>query len=89
MCAAPGSQDAANGILPTYATTLLFFGGLLITKEAMPAWLRWYSYIDFVRYGWGALMVNQWGANTPLWAGDQTVLQFYGFEGVSLWAYVG
>ncbi len=82
-------QDAANAMLPTYVITLLYFGGLLITQDAMPGWLRWYSYIDFVRYGWGALMKNQWGVSDPLWVGDQTVLQFYGFGSVSVGAYIG
>ena len=27
----------------------------------IPAYWKWYAYIDFLRYGWGALMINQVG----------------------------
>lgn len=30
-------------------------------------------------------MVNQFQATDPLWVGNQTVLQFFGFDGVSSW----
>jgi len=82
-------QDAANAILPTYVITLLYFGGLLITFDSMPGWLRWYSTIDFVRYGWGSLMVNNYGATNPTWVGGQSVLEFFGFADVNQWTYLG
>ena len=46
------NMEAANAILPTYVVTLLYFGGLLMVQSSMPVWWRWYSYIDFIRYGW-------------------------------------
>ena len=53
------NMDVANAALPTYVVTLLFFAGLLMTYNTMPPWWKWYSYIDFVRYSWGAL-VSHW-----------------------------
>lgn len=85
---APG-MDAANAMLPAYVTTLLYFGGLLITFDSMPDWLRWYSNIVFIKFGWGALMVNQFEASNPPYLGDTTMLDFYGFEGVDKWQYIG
>jgi hypothetical protein len=38
-----------------------------------------------VRYGWGALMVNQFAEVNPQWVGGQTVLEFFGFADVSSW----
>ncbi len=34
--------------------------------------LQWYSYIDFLRYSWGALMVNQFSGDKgdPVWIGE-------------------
>ena len=32
--------------------------GQLILIKCMPPWWKWYSYIDFLRYAWGALMVS-------------------------------
>ena len=40
-------------------TLLLFFAGLLIRPVDMPAYWKWFSYIDFLKYSWGSLMVNQ------------------------------
>ncbi len=53
---------------------------------------QWYSYIDFLRYAWGALMVNQFtdpDYGNPPWIGGQTVLDYYFLGGVSKSAYVG
>lgn len=72
------NMDAANAILPTYVVTLLFFAGFLFRYDDMPPWWKWYSYIDFLRYAWSALMVNQWTPYNPVWLNGQTVLQVYG-----------
>lgn len=50
--------DFANAALPAYTVTLLFFAGLLIRREDMPRWWKWYSSIDYLSYSWGALMIN-------------------------------
>ena len=44
-----------------YAVTLLLFGGQLMTFTVMPLWLYWYSYLDVLRFAWGALMVSARG----------------------------
>ena len=38
--------------------------------------------IDFMRYAWGALVVNQFSDTDILVYGDQTLLQFYGLDHV-------
>lgn len=43
------NMDVANAALPTYVTSLLFFGGFLFTFDKMPVWWKWYSYIDVIR----------------------------------------
>lgn len=44
------NMDVANALLPTYVSTLLFFGGFLFTFDAIPPWWKWYSYINPLRY---------------------------------------
>lgn len=83
------NMDVANALLPTYVVTLLFFGGFLMQFDKMPDYWYWYSYIDFLRYAWGALMVNQFNNNDPAWNNDLTVLETYSLENVKKWAYVG
>ena len=61
------NMDVANAAVPAYVVTLLFFAGQLMTYDVMPAYWSWYSYIDFVRYSWGALMVNQFESNDIVW----------------------
>ncbi len=72
------NMEAANAILPTYVVTCLYFGGLLMTFDSMPPCWAWYSNIDFIRYGWGTLMMNQFQDNDPIWVDNRTVLEFYG-----------
>jgi hypothetical protein len=45
---------------------------------------KWYSYIDFLKYSWGSLMVNQFENNDPKWLGS-TVLGNYGLANVDKW----
>ena len=52
-------MDTANAALPAYVTTLLFFSGFLITWGKIPKYWIWAAYLDFLRYAWGALMINQ------------------------------
>ncbi|KXZ54635.1 hypothetical protein GPECTOR_4g700 [Gonium pectorale] len=83
------NMDVANALLPTYAVTLLFFAGFLIRTDEMPPWWKWYSYIDFAKYSWGAVMVNQFKHYHQPWIGGQTVLQYYSLDGTDEWAYIG
>eukprot|EP00877_Chromochloris_zofingiensis_P002281 jgi/Chrzof1/12053/Cz06g19180.t1 len=81
--------DVANILVPTYVTTLLFCGGFVMTYDAMPPWWKWYSYTNFLRYSWIAMMLNQFSAHDPVWVDGRTVLQFYGIAGGSAWDNLG
>ena len=83
------NMEAANAILPTYVVTLLFFAGWLIRRDDIPAYWSWYYYVDLMRYSFGALMINQWEDNDPMWAGGQTLLDAYDLKDVDKWAYLG
>jgi len=87
VAAVAPNMEAANALLPTYVTTCMYFGGLFIVFDKIPVGWNWYSYTSFLRYSWGALMLNQfqdqitgdanlfWDENT---GSTQTVLDFYG-----------
>ncbi|KAG1675328.1 hypothetical protein FOA52_016002 [Chlamydomonas sp. UWO 241] len=84
--------DVANALLPTYVVTLLFFCGFLFNLKEIPPWWEWYSYIDFLRYSFGTLMVNQFGPGgserDPPFQGT-TVLTYFALNNVDKWAYLG
>lgn len=75
------NMDVANALLPVYVTTQLFFGGFILDFRVMPSYLKWLSYLDFIRYAWSALMVNQYSGpmGDPMWPGmdGKTVLEHY------------
>jgi ABC-type multidrug transport system permease subunit len=73
------NMDVANALLPVYVTIQLFFGGFILDFRTMPSYWKWYSYLDFMRYAWGGLMVNQFSGpkGDPEWINGQTVLEFY------------
>jgi hypothetical protein len=57
MCA---HLSQSGGVLRLqYITSLLFFTGLLIRPADMPKYWEWFSYLNFLKYSWGALMKNQ------------------------------
>mmetsp|Transcript_15663 Transcript_15663/g.27086 ORF Transcript_15663/g.27086 Transcript_15663/m.27086 type:complete len:488 (-) Transcript_15663:808-2271(-) len=85
------NMDIANALLPTYVVTLLFFAGFLFRFDDMPPWWKWYSYINFMRYGWSGLMVNQFSGKNgdPEYMEGLTVLQYYNIDGIEKWAHTG
>ncbi|GLC39039.1 hypothetical protein PLESTB_001286600 [Pleodorina starrii] len=83
------NMDVANAALPGFVVTLLFFAGLLMTVDSIPPWWQWYSRIDFLRYAWGALMVNQFEHQKVDFVGGVSILRYYGLEGADKWAYLG
>lgn len=84
------SMDAANALLPTYVTTCMYFGGLFLLFEKIPTGWYWFSWTSFLRYSWGAQMLNQYTdtevGRYPAFFDESTgaptnVLDFYGMEG--------
>lgn len=77
VASASPNMDVANAALPAYVVTLLFFGGFLIRFPDMPRGWIWYSKIDFIRYGWTALMTNEFKDNKEIFLANMTVLEYY------------
>jgi hypothetical protein len=84
------NMDAANALLPFLVTVWMYFGGLFLLFDKMPVYLEWLSWTSFLRYSWGAQMLNQYGNSSVGQYGayyDEdamdvlTVLPFYGLEG--------
>jgi hypothetical protein len=82
------NSEAANALLPTYVTICLYFGGLFIVFDKIPKGWEWFSWTSFLRYAWGAFMVDNY-QNTPLAdvavffdvdGNPQTILEFYGMS---------
>lgn len=81
VAGASPTMDVANAVLPTYVTFLLFFGGFILDFRTMPSYWKWFSYLDFIRYAWSALMINQFEAyDPPNFLGNSTVLEHYGLK---------
>ena len=52
--------DAAVGGIATYMTTVALFCGFYIRIEDTPGYIAWYSDISFIRYSFGALLMNHY-----------------------------
>jgi hypothetical protein len=48
----------------------------------------WHSTIDFVRWAWGCLMLNQFESNDPIYL-TSSVLETFGFKGLDKWRCLG
>jgi len=84
------NMDAANALLPTLVTMWMYFGGLFLLFDKIPVYFEWLSWTSFLRYSWGAQMLNQYKDSSvgrvPAYVDQQanttrTVLEFYGLEG--------
>lgn len=83
------TMDAANALLPTYVTCCMYFGGLFLLFDRIPGPWVWFSWTSFLRYSWGAQMLNNYQGQTigeTLAFFDDagqgiTVLEFYGLRG--------
>lgn len=83
-------MDVANAALPAYVTVLLFFVGVLLRWAQMPSYWSWFCYLNFLRYAWGSLMVNQFGDDRDVqFLNGQTVLEYYSLDGINKWAWLG
>ncbi|KAK9867775.1 hypothetical protein WJX84_007302 [Apatococcus fuscideae] len=80
--------DVANASLPAYVGSLLFFVGCLLRVNDMPGYWRWYSYLNFLRYGWGALMVNQFEGKNAIFLGGEEILHYYSLDNCNKWAFL-
>lgn len=89
VAAVSPNMEAANALLPTYVTTCMYFGGLFLVFDKIPAGWYWYSWTSFLRYSWGALMLNQFKdqatGTAQVFFDDETrqpqnILEFYGME---------
>jgi hypothetical protein len=70
--------------------TLLFFAGFLIRFDKIPNYWKWYSYIDVLRYAWGALMKNQFNGDRNVeFVSGQTILDYYSLSGINAWGWLG
>merc|ERR1719403_27007 len=58
-CAAP-SVNIALAIGPTILIPLMLFGGLFLQNSTIPVYLDWVKYVSWFRYGFEALLINQW-----------------------------
>jgi len=81
------NMEAANALLPTYVTTCMYFGGLFLVFDKIPDGWYWYSWSSFLRYAWGALMLNQFkdqstGEAIVFYEDGKAVniLEFYGMD---------
>lgn len=85
------NMEVAQVATAGYVVVLLFFAGLLMRLEDIPGYWYWFSVIDFIRYAWGSLMVNQFqnlpDAEWPLVLYHP--LYYLGLENVDKWAYLG
>jgi hypothetical protein len=88
VAAVAPNMEAANALLPTYVTTCMYFGGLFILFDKIPMGWKWFSYTSFLRYSWGALMLNQFdgqpGGAVKVFVDDlgnrMDILEFYGMS---------
>jgi ABC-type multidrug transport system ATPase subunit len=88
VAAVAPNMEAANALLPTYVTVCMYFGGFFLLFEKIPTGWQWFSYTSFLRYSWGALMLNNYEGtdlgSIPVFVSKdgepQNVLQFYGLD---------
>ena len=88
----PQSAAAAACDLPSHGLrfALWWSSGLFLLFDKIPVYMQWASWTSFLRYSWGAMMVNQYGNSSvgeygAFWDEETgtvlTILEFYSLEG--------
>eukprot|EP00890_Picochlorum_soloecismus_P004838 jgi/Picsp_1/5355/NSC_02716-R1_abc family transporter: multidrug len=75
-----------------YVVTLIFFAGILIRVQDIPNYWQWMTDINFLYYGWGSLMVNQFTATPDAVLGPfpgVSVLTYFNLASANAWNYLG
>ncbi|XP_038077378.1 protein white-like [Patiria miniata] len=54
------SISMALAIAPPFAFAFMLLGGLFINVADIPVWLGWFSYLSWFRFGFEALLINEW-----------------------------
>ena len=75
-----------------YVVTLIFFAGILIRVQDIPSYWQWMTDINFLYYGWGSLMVNQFTATPDAVLGPFpgiSVLSYFNLDSANAWIYLG
>ena len=79
--------DTANAMLPAYASTLVLFAGFMIRLDDIPNYYYWYTYLNFVQYGFSALLVNQYDTEKAANLTLRVPREKGGFENVMMLEY--
>lgn len=97
VCAAVGVDvNMSNALLATYSALLCFFCGMLILPRDIPKYWKWLYYLDYAKYGFGALMYNHFTsseeANGEIVPIDlfqsMRVLEYYELDDVNVEAWI-
>jgi hypothetical protein len=68
-------------------TCPLVVAGFLLRWEQIPKYWIWIAYINFLRYAWGGLMINQvQGQNAKI--GQYDLLEYYSLDGENKWLFL-
>lgn len=69
---------------------LLFFVGLLIRWQDIPAYWKWLVYINHLHYSWAALMTNQFTVEDVIAPFNIPILEYFNLDStLSAWGYLG
>ncbi|KEG09087.1 ATP-binding cassette protein [Trypanosoma grayi] len=91
-------MQVANIVAPLlFVLYLLPSGGVLMSSSSMPIIWRWIEYISFVRYGFAALVINEFHGlrfdcppDAPMCVEDGLrYAESQGFFADDLWKYIG
>lgn len=87
------ADGLASDAFACLQVTLLFFAGFLFRFDDIPAWWQWYAYLDYLRYAFGAHLINQFGAQqnseAPATVNGIPIIEYYGFDQYGKWELLG
>ncbi|KAI9003965.1 P-loop containing nucleoside triphosphate hydrolase protein [Hyaloraphidium curvatum] len=94
VAAGAPSLEVAQIIAPMLAVVFIIFGGSFVNADTIPAWIGWLQWISILRYGYTALMQNEFygavfecpPAGPCAFPTGEDVINFYGLSSPSIWA---
>lgn len=60
---------------------------MILRWADIPKYWIWYAYIDFLRYAWGGLMINEFEGRRAM-IGSSEVLEYYSLDNDNKWLFM-
>lgn len=73
--------EIALALVPVMILPLMMFSGLFVNLDDVPAWIRWFKWVSPIKYGYVALMTNEFEGTVVAGKTGEEIMRQMGLSG--------